>query len=470
MNICFLARPLFDKFSVAIYKYIRENLDREAGGYFITTDKWETRYVREQIPDAHIFETSKYLREHWPEFTGEKLVELEKKYDCAPIWKYIYTDRFLINRDYDYVVHVAAGLFSFFEDLFSRNPIDFYYSEAVATLQGYAAYIVGKKLGAKYITQMAARSEWDETYLFCMTDELQHIANFNSDYRSVQYSETEYRRAEALLSDFESRDVRPASEEGVKERTCPKLRLGYLKLPLLALANKFRRRYNDPYSYMYYKSYRATSAIQAYFRYQRARKYYHPADYSRKFVYFPLHYQPEASTLVCAPKYEKQAFFIDSWAKSLPADTMLYVKEHYAGLGSRDLQFYRDLQKYPNVALIDPWESSRKLIEGSIAVTTLTGTPGWEAMLLRKPVFLGGRIFFDNAPGVIQVPDVFDCYLEELARWRRPTREDVIQYLCEYIRTLEPGNVNIDSPAALEPNNIKKVSESLYRQMQIMTQ
>ena len=34
--------------------------------------------------------------------------------------------------------------------------------------------------------------------------------------------------------------------------------------------------------------------------------HYNKANYNRKYVYFPLHYQPEASTIVCAAKYEKQ--------------------------------------------------------------------------------------------------------------------------------------------------------------------
>ena len=56
-------------------------------------------------------------------------------------------------------------------------------------------------------------------------------------------------------------------------------------------------------------------------------------------------------------------FFIDSIVKNLPADTLLYVKEHYAFLGSRHLNFYKEINKnYPNVVLIDPFISSRDLI------------------------------------------------------------------------------------------------------------
>ena len=123
-------------------------------------------------------------------------------------------------------------------------------------------------------------------------------------------------------------------------------------------------------------------------------------------------------------------FFIDSWAKSLPADTVLYVKEHYALIGHRDPQFYKELEKYPNVFMLDPWEPARNLIEKAVAVTTLTGTAGWEAMLLRKPVFLGGNIVFDNAPGIIKVEDIYGNYLDMLGKWEQPTREEIIKYLC----------------------------------------
>ena len=176
-----------------------------------------------------------------------------------------------------------------------------------------------------------------------------------------------------------------------------------------------------------------------YLRYNYCKRFYQKADYKKKYIYYPLHFQPEASTLVCAEKYEKQLFFIDSWAKSLPADTVLYVKEHYAVLGHRSISFYKELKKYPNVVLIDPWESSRKLMQNAVAVTTLTGTAGWEAMLLQKPVFIGGNIFFENAPGVIKVDDMFENYLPKMKTWKKPSDEAVIKYLCAYFRVIKPG-------------------------------
>jgi len=116
MKICFLARPSYDCFSVELLKYIRKQYDPNVEGYFITSNKKETQYIRSSINNVVICETSAYLREHWKEFTVDRLAQYEERYDCAPIWQYIYTDRFLVNRAYDYVVGITVGLFAFFED------------------------------------------------------------------------------------------------------------------------------------------------------------------------------------------------------------------------------------------------------------------------------------------------------------------------------------------------------------------
>jgi len=460
LNYCFLARPSLDKFSPLVYKEIKESYDKEALGVFITTNAKETATVKSLIPDAIVYETATFLKEHWSEFFLEKLIDYEARYDCSPIWKYIYSDRFLINRDYNYVVKVAVGLFMFFESIFNKHSIDIYYSETIATLQCYVAFLVGKKIGVKYYAQMGARG-LDATHHYVLDDPFQGILSLDQDYQNIKYSEDEIRKADEFLSNFESREIKPGYMlvNGQK----PKLKLKYAILPVLRFLKRFDSNYSSQYSYMYYQSYKNyTDPIKFYFQYQKCKKYYHQADYTRKFVYFPLHYQPEASTIVCALKYEKQLYFIDSWAKSLPADTVLYVKEHYAILGHRDPQFYKELKKYPNVVLIDPWESSRKLIQNSVAITTLTGTAGWEAMLLRKPVFIGGNIFFDNAPGVIKVIEVFDNYLNEITTWKQPTRNELLKYLCAYLKAIAPGCA-YGTKNSTSDSNIRFITDSLMK-------
>ncbi len=437
MNFCFNSRPSFDVYSPKIFLDIKKRYDKEAQGVFITTNASESALVRKTFPDAITCETSAYIKEHWSEFSLEMLCAYEKKYNCAPIWKYIYTDRFLILRDYDYTVKVAAGLMSFFEYVFTTYHIDIYYSECIATFQCYAAYLVGKGMGVRYYGQTSARGK-SATHMYVMDHPYQNLLGFNDNYLDEDYSKDEYETAKSFWENFKKKDEAPAYMAVTGKR--PQFKARFFLLPFYRFLKRFDKNYTDPHSYMYFEGYKnITDSMLFYFRYKYFLRYYNKADFTKKYVYFPLHYEPEASTLVCAEKYEKQIFFIDSWAKSLPADTMLYVKEHYAVLGHRYPHFYKELKKYPNVVMIDPWESSRKLIENAVAVTTLTGTAGWEAMLLQKPVFIGGNIFFENGPGVIKVTDIFGNYLPNIQKWEKPSDETIIKYLCAYFRVIRPG-------------------------------
>lgn len=464
MNICFLARPSFDRYSVAIVNNLRKRYDSSIGGYFITTNEKESQYVRDNVENPHIYETATFLKQHWAEATLEKLISYEKKYDCSPIWKYIYTDRFLINRDYDYCIRVTVGLFSFFEEIFSKNKIDFYYSEAIATLQCYIAYLVGKKYGVQYVTQMPARGNLDNQYHYFIKNEYHLDSRMDGDWRKAEYSLDEMNYAESYLSEFEAKDCPPPTQQLVKSK--PKIDRDFLLAPLRYVKSRCDKNNNDPYSYMYYKCYRdALNPIVFWYRYNRFKKLCKKPACDEKYVYFPLHYQPEASTIVCAQKYEKQLFFIDSLAKSIPADTVLYVKDHYAFLGHRELSFYSELKKYPNVKLIDPFNSSRKLMENSVAVVTLTGTAGYEAMLLRKPVIIAGRTTYENAPGVARVDEIFDNYVDILNSWEKPTREDIKKYICAMMRSYSKGNTYAQNYYHLIKDNINDICDSLYTEL-----
>ena len=470
MKICFLARPSFDIYSTELYKRLKKK-NCNISGVFITSNKKETNKIIASLKDYSeysVYEVSSFLKEHWEEFTLELLCNYENKYNCAPIWKYIYTDRFLIHMDYDYCVKIATGLFCFFEYVFTSEKPDIYYSECIATLQCYIAYIVGKKTDVKYLTQMCARGNLDSQYHYFTMDPYQHNIELNDNYKFEEYSKEEIERAETYLFEFEHKELTPPAMQLVK--TKPSLNKDFFLAPIKYIKRRLDPNANDPYSYMYYKDYvNQWNPIIFYIRYQKIKKYFHRPNYNRKFIFYPLHYQPEASTCVCAEKYEKQLFYIDSWAKSLPADTVLYVKEHYALLGHRDMQFYRELEKYPNVYLIDPWESARKLIQNSVAVTTLTGTAGYEAMLLRKPVFLGGDTVYSNAPGIIKVSDIYGNYLSLMNGWEKPRRDKVVRYLCACFRSYYKGNIYCQNYHQLFNDNIDDIVISLYKKCTELT-
>ena len=111
ISICFDARPAYDRFSTELYKSLKE-LNQNITGGFIVSNKKEKKYIRSHLSDyllnIDIYEISSYFHEYWDEFTYESFIEYEKKYECAPLWRFIYTDRFLVLHDYNYCIKIVA--------------------------------------------------------------------------------------------------------------------------------------------------------------------------------------------------------------------------------------------------------------------------------------------------------------------------------------------------------------------------
>lgn len=134
----------------------------------------------------------------------------------------------------------------------------------------------------------------------------------------------------------------------------------------------------------------------------RLLRYFEDPVPGESFLLFPLHYEPEASTLVMAPLYADQLSLIEDLAKSLPIGTKLYVKEHFGSIGRRELQYYARIRRLWNVRLIDPKADSYALLQSTEAVVTISGTMGWEALLLGVPVIAFSDVFYHRCHLVTQ--------------------------------------------------------------------
>jgi hypothetical protein len=124
------------------------------------------------------------------------------------------------------------------------------------------------------------------------------------------------------------------------------------------------------------------------------------------YVLYPIHFQPEASTLVQAPLYLDQLALLHDIARSLPIGYRLYVKEHVSNRGRRPLEFYRAIRRIPMVRLLGPDEDTWSLIDGATAIAVITGTMGWEGLLFGKSVITFGDVWFDILPQVFRARDV----------------------------------------------------------------
>lgn len=133
-------------------------------------------------------------------------------------------------------------------------------------------------------------------------------------------------------------------------------------------------------------------------------------NYSDKYVIVFLHYQPEDTTCPCGDIFVNQNLCVEVLLKHLPEDCYVYVKEHphqflhhRQGSSCRTKEFYSDLIKNKRVKLISTSVNSFELIDHAIAITTITGTVGWESIVRQKPVILFGISWFENYKGVLRI-------------------------------------------------------------------
>ena len=130
---------------------------------------------------------------------------------------------------------------------------------------------------------------------------------------------------------------------------------------------------------------------------------------NKKYIYVPLHFQPERTTAPQGGLFAFQELMIEMLSKAIPEDWYLYIKEHpKQEINGRNIEYYDNINKLEKIVFIDNKIKSLELIQKSICVATVTGTAGWEAVCFEKPVLLFGNIFFQYAPGVFKINNNMD--------------------------------------------------------------
>lgn len=143
-------------------------------------------------------------------------------------------------------------------------------------------------------------------------------------------------------------------------------------------------------------------------------------DLTQKYIYFAMHYQPEQTSLPMAGVFENQFMTISVLSRNLPAGWKLYVKENPFQFLNMDPHqkefknkyFYESVARLPNVRLVPMKFNSFELIDNSIAVATLTGMTGWEAINRGKSVLSFGFSSYRYCDGVFNIST--DSYLKDV--------------------------------------------------------
>ena len=133
-------------------------------------------------------------------------------------------------------------------------------------------------------------------------------------------------------------------------------------------------------------------------------------DYNVKYIYFPLHMQPEATSNPLGDVFSDQLLAIEMLTDCLPHNGMVYVKEHPDQKSyGRTQKLYEDIALIPNAVLVPRDTDTYKLVEHCTAVASLTGTAGFEALMIGKPFLMFGFHPYMYAKGTFHISTNEEC-------------------------------------------------------------
>jgi len=194
--------------------------------------------------------------------------------------------------------------------------------------------------------------------------------------------------------------------------------------------------------------------------------------YKENYLYFPLHYQPEATTYPLGNYFIDQFNAVKILSTHIPKGYYIYVKEHpdtfnlgrtmwTKGNYSRDNNFYDQLISLKNVKLVPMTENIFKLTKNSKAVCTLTGAPGLEGLISGKPVIIFGTAWYENCK------EVFKCSThKDLKQIIRKIRRGVKPNINNVKKFIIKNSIHFYNPMKLDnKNKLRYVRSKLFSQI-----
>jgi hypothetical protein len=392
------------------------------------------------------------------------LLSCERRYD-VPILRMIFSERHLLeSRSYEEVLRMTEVLFRFVERAYEHIQPDFVFSEDVSCLTSYVHWAVARGSGIPFWSIGNARIPY-RLSVYCNGLQQWNLTQEKfAELSRRELREDERTEAQRYLAEFREK---PSHPTGTEKRA---------HLPILQRADVWQylksvRRYlQDPRN--------PTMISPAKMPLTRLRRLCRAATANltsvfdrpvegEDYVLFPLHIQPEASTLVQAPYYLDQIALIEDIMKSLPPGYRLYVKEHVSNQGRRPLAFFRRIRGILGVRLLGPHENTWRLLQNAAAVSVITGTMGWEGLLLGKPVITFGDVFYNDLPMTYRAGEFpKDRWHEVFAKALTEHRSDdelLLKFISAVFQTSPPGFMSNARlfPWVLADDNVGNIADAL---------
>ncbi len=387
---------------------------------------------------------------------------VESEYGIPNLWPYLYIDRVLMNgqlvREYPFnkpmlsheemmkrVQVTARELIAFLD----REKPDVVVFSVIGALGSRLLYHMAQKRGIKTINLEVSRIKNGMSF----TDDYKTFTWVKQRFDEIQAGSESPKREDAVnfLEEFRNKPepfyapAAPSYNNQAYRRSnlrflAPTKLLWSIRFHTKTFFSDLKRIKNDDYSDIFIwwtiwdKTKRKIRGLIGY------SDLYSPVVPGEDFAFYPLHFDPEMTTMLYAPYYTDQIQVVKAAARSIPLHMKLYVKDHPAMTSYRSRTYYKELIKIPNVKLISSAVNGHDLARTAKLTITITGTAGWESILFKRPVITFGDVYFTNIPGVKRCHGWEELpYLvkEQLENWKHD-EESLINYLSALLEESVP--------------------------------
>lgn len=464
MKGCFLLQRRFAFIGHALAIQLRKNYGiDEFCGYVYTRDSLAFLKSQKDIEYTDLILDEDIHKNYKDEQIDNNYLEwLEKEFGIPNLWLYAETDRIIrfnqLLREYPYdkskysqedilkiIQTTARAIITFLE----KEKPDFLVLSAVGAIGSMLLYTIAKKMSIKVLVIRPMSTE----NLWTLSLSYENVEYIEEKFKNIKISKEnnfDFQKAKDFLKKFTDKptpyftDYSPEKQAISRKKQfkflLPSNTLGsitwFVKSVYLYCGNIKDYSSVKPWEALIDKIKRKIRMLVGF------NDLFDKPDFKEDYLFYPLHYEPEIATLLLAPFFTDQLWLIKQIAKSLPFSYKIYVKEHPAMVGYRPRRFYKELKKIPSLKLISPDIQSFTLIKAAKMIATITGSVGWESILLKKPVITFGKIFFNNLSMVKNCTDI--TKLPFVVKDQINNYEYNEKELIDFISAIFAESVNID--------------------------
>lgn len=421
----------------------------------LLSEKYDSIYVVLTKQEKEKLEEDGYKVEFCFETYQESVADIDENY----LKTSLLSDRFLNNRRINERLYLLKKEIAFWRDVFDKYQPIAVINEIVAIEIAEVMYIEAKKRGIRYLAWMANPING---YFYWVSDPISlsldnRILNTIPSKKTLEIAK-KYIKAIIEKNEMPYYIIRFLNQRKIENlfRATKSLIKIYLRK-----IKKNNKSYED-----------ATTAAKLFF--ERSFKAffikYDSLDDIKGFeiILYPLHYEPEASLLYLSEFFSNQVALVENLTKCLKLNQVLVVKEHPAQPGMLLTKKFQTLIKNNSQLFYLPAQiTSHEIIKKASVVVTLTSHLGWEALILGKPVFLLGKMFYDKYPYINRFTS-FEKLKDDIRNnnYLYPELEATIDYIAKILEHSYKG-MPFQCKFLYNEDNIKNIIHAIETELEI---